>query len=208
MQRRSSDDALRCDVREGNKSKRATIVLGDTVDRFDTLVLHEILAATREARRLSWTQVAREIGVSGTTISQLMHRGAQELDGIRSMIRWLGRSAMPTIDDMVDPITETINSLGARQRTPTPETAQALDYLVRVSHSQGRFDAKALYAALNTQRLERKMSWNQVSVEVGLSTSILTHTSKGGRIEVNRMLAMVAWLGYPSTAIDFTYIPN
>jgi hypothetical protein len=68
--------------------------------------------------------------------------------------------------------------------------------------SPGRFDAAALYEALNAQRCARSMSWAQVAAEIGVSVSTLTNTKLGGRMEVDGMLAMVRWLG--RTAESFT----
>ena len=61
-----------------------------------------------------------------------------------------------------------------------------------------RFDACALYAALDAQRQARGMSWQQVASEIGVSASTLTRTKQGGRMEVDGMLAMVGWLGRPA----------
>ncbi len=60
-----------------------------------------------------------------------------------------------------------------------------------------RFDAKALYAALDRQRLARGLSWQQVGAETGVSPATITRTRTGGRLEVDGMLAMVGWLGVP-----------
>jgi transcriptional regulator with XRE-family HTH domain len=58
-----------------------------------------------------------------------------------------------------------------------------------------RFDAQALYAALDRQRLARGLSWQQVGAEIGVSASTITRIRRGGRLEVDGMLAMVGWLG-------------
>lgn len=71
------------------------------------------------------------------------------------------------------------------------------------SHSQGRFNAAALYAALDAQRRARGMSWAQVAAAIGVSASTLTRTKRGGRMEVDGMLAMVRWLN--RTAESFTF---
>ena len=60
-----------------------------------------------------------------------------------------------------------------------------------------RFDARALYAALDAQRGARGMTWTQVAAETGVSAATLTRTRSGGRLEVDGMLAMVRWLGVP-----------
>jgi len=64
-----------------------------------------------------------------------------------------------------------------------------------MNKNAGRFDGEALYAALDSQRCSRGMSWRQVALEVGVSVSTLTRTKQGGRLEVDGMLAMVRWLG-------------
>jgi transcriptional regulator with XRE-family HTH domain len=66
-----------------------------------------------------------------------------------------------------------------------------------------RFDARALYAALDTKRRAHGMSWQQVAEETGVSASTLTRTKQGGRLEVDGTLAMVRWLG--RTVESFTY---
>ena len=60
-----------------------------------------------------------------------------------------------------------------------------------------RFDAKALYRALDAQRRARRLTWRDVAAEIGVSASTLTRTRMGGRMEVDGMLAMVGWLGVP-----------
>ena len=57
-----------------------------------------------------------------------------------------------------------------------------------------RFDASALFAALDEQRIARDMTWDQVAREIGVSTATIKRTRFGGRMEVDGMLAMVGWL--------------
>jgi len=63
--------------------------------------------------------------------------------------------------------------------------------------SRARFDAKALYAALDAQRAARGMTWTQVAAETGVAATTITRTRAGGRLEVDGMLAMVRWLDVP-----------
>lgn len=60
-----------------------------------------------------------------------------------------------------------------------------------------RFNAKALYAALDEQRRARTMTWSAVAREIGVAVSTITRTRHGGRMEVDGMLAMVRWLNVP-----------
>jgi len=58
-----------------------------------------------------------------------------------------------------------------------------------------RFDASALFTALDRQRIDRGLTWDQVGREIGVSAATIKRTQLGGRMEVDGMLAMVAWLG-------------
>jgi transcriptional regulator with XRE-family HTH domain len=60
-----------------------------------------------------------------------------------------------------------------------------------------RFDSKALYHALDTRRIERGLTWKEVALEIGVASATIARTKDGGRMEVDGMLAMVAWLGVP-----------
>lgn len=66
-----------------------------------------------------------------------------------------------------------------------------------------RFDALALYEALDAQRSARGLTWTQVAKETGVASSTLTGTKRGGRLEVDGTLAMVRWLG--RTVESFTH---
>jgi len=57
-----------------------------------------------------------------------------------------------------------------------------------------RFDSAALWRALDAQREARGLTWSQVAAETGVSTATLTRTRRGGRMEVDGVLAMTAWL--------------
>lgn len=60
----------------------------------------------------------------------------------------------------------------------------------------GRFNCKALFQALDQHRRSRGMTWRELAREIGnVSPSMLTRLSKGGRIEVNVMVALVGYLG-------------
>ena len=60
-----------------------------------------------------------------------------------------------------------------------------------------RFDPKALYDALDKQRLSRNLTWKQVAEEIGIAASTIVRTKEGGRMEVDGMLQMVNWLNVP-----------
>ncbi len=43
---------------------------------------------------------------------------------------------------------------------------------------KGQFDAEAFYAALDSQRQSRRMTWKQVAEESGISASTLTRMAQ------------------------------
>lgn len=60
-----------------------------------------------------------------------------------------------------------------------------------------RFDAAALYRALDEKRAASNMTWTGVAKVIGVGASTITRLKAGGRMEVDGMLAMVGWLGVP-----------
>ena len=70
-------------------------------------------------------------------------------------------------------------------------------YLILAPTTMPRFDSRALYHALDKQRTERGMTWEQVAREIGVASSTIRRTARGGRMEVDGMLAMVRWLNVP-----------
>lgn len=66
---------------------------------------------------------------------------------------------------------------------------------------KGTFDAEGFYAALDSHRLSRSMTWKQVAAESGVSASTLTRMAQGRRPDVDSLAALVAWSG--DSADDF-----
>lgn len=60
-----------------------------------------------------------------------------------------------------------------------------------------RFDARALFDAIDKQRTARSMTWQQVADAIGVNATTIRRTKEGGRLEVDGMLAMVGWLDSP-----------
>jgi len=59
----------------------------------------------------------------------------------------------------------------------------------------GRFDTAAFYAALDAQRLARRITWKQVAAEAKVSASTLTRMAQGRRPDIDRLAALCAWSG-------------
>ncbi len=58
-----------------------------------------------------------------------------------------------------------------------------------------RFDVDALHAAMDSERLSRRLTWKEVAAESGVSASTLTRLSQGRQPDVNSLAALTAWLG-------------
>jgi len=61
--------------------------------------LYAALDAVREHRKLSWRQLAREVGVSPSTFSRLANRQKPDVDAFLAMVRWL---SVPAERFMID----------------------------------------------------------------------------------------------------------
>lgn len=60
---------------------------------------------------------------------------------------------------------------------------------------RGQFDAVAFYAAIDSQRSAKGLSWKQVAEESGVSASTLTRMGQGKRPDVDGLAALLAWSG-------------
>jgi transcriptional regulator with XRE-family HTH domain len=61
--------------------------------------------------------------------------------------------------------------------------------------SKGEFDGEGFYAALDSQRQARKITWKTVAKESGVSASTLTRIAQGRRPDVDSMAALLDWSG-------------
>src|SRR5262249_40965014 len=56
-----------------------------------------------------------------------------------------------------------------------------------------RFDTEAFYAALNSVRLSRQMTWKDVAHAAGVNASTLTRIGQGANPDVDGLAALLAW---------------
>ncbi len=159
---------------------------------FSVAALYAALDAQREARGVNWQQVSREISarfdrgpakpVSASTLRGLCTRVAVEGDGVLQMLLWLDRTPESFVADSngVD-----MNEDAALRRLE--------------SHQILRFDAKALYEALDAQRAERALTWAQIAAAIGgVNAAGLTRLVNGGRVAFPNVMRITRWLGRPA----------
>src|SRR5262245_32102252 len=126
---------------------------------FDIEALYHALDDERQARGLSWQRLAVEISdrfrgtgsrsISPSTLSGMRRRRVIEGDGVLQMLRWLDRTPESFVP-------------GSESAATGSERLPAVD-----SHHILRFDARAIHAALDAQRVERALSWKDVAIEIG-----------------------------------------
>ena len=61
--------------------------------RLDTNALFAALDAKRQSRDLSWRQLAKEVGVSPSTMTRLANGQRPDVDAFAALVRWLGQPA-------------------------------------------------------------------------------------------------------------------
>ena len=164
-------------------------------DDFTLRALYDALDEQRRARNMSWTAVAGEVNrfrtklrpIAVSTITSLRKKPVGEGDGILQMLLWLGR----TPESFVAGLTAADS---APYRLPELGTGQIL-----------RWDTRALFDAVNAERVTRRLTWTELARQIGgFTPSMLTNLSKGGRIGFPRVMRLVRWLGRP--AVSFTRI--
>jgi transcriptional regulator with XRE-family HTH domain len=66
---------------------------------------------------------------------------------------------------------------------------------------RGDFDTEAFYAAMNSQREAKGMTWKDVAAGTGISASTLTRMSQGKLPDAKGLAALFEWSGF--TADEF-----
>ena len=157
---------------------------------FDLGALYAAIDEQRQARGLSWQQVMREINalfertparpISASTVTGMRKRAVIDGDGVLQMLRWLNRAPESFVPGYQEAGAETLPHVGPHQIL--------------------RFDTKKLHSALEAQRTERGMTWEQVANEIGgFSAAMLTRLSKGGRTGFPQVMRITRWLGSPAS---------
>lgn len=60
---------------------------------------------------------------------------------------------------------------------------------------RGSFDNEKFYAALDSERSARGLTWKQVADQSGVSASTLTRMAQGKRPDVDGLAALLSWGG-------------
>jgi len=161
---------------------------------FDIAALHGALDAERQARGLSWQQLAREISapfrrlpsrpINPSTLSGLRSHRAIEGDGVLQMLRWLNRAPESFVPG---------DACAHPQRAMLPDVGPTQIL---------RFDTRKIYAMLDARRAERALTWTQVARDIGdASAAGLRRYANGGRTGFPQVTRIAAWLEVPVASL-------
>src|SRR5262249_965738 len=144
-----------------------------------------------------WAAVARAVNhfrttrraIAISTMTTLREKPVGEGDGILQMLLWLGRTPESFVPGFAA-------ADSACFRLPQVTNDQVL-----------RWDARAIYVAVDEKRRERHLTWSEVGREIGgFTPAMLTNLSKGGRVGFPAVMRLTRWLGRPAT--ELTRISN
>ena len=76
---------------------------------FNTHALYAVLNTHREARKVSWKEVAKQTGVSQSTLSRLGNGKGLDIDSLMNLLAWC---QIDVRDFLQPPVNEAVNEVG------------------------------------------------------------------------------------------------
>jgi len=160
---------------------------------FNMRAFHAELDEQRRARDLSWTQLAAEINrpfestpsipISPGTLRDMLKKRSVTSAVVLQVLRWLERTPESFLSGPMR---------NASSEEQMPDTG--LDRILR-------FDTRAIYEALQQERLRRGLTWQQVAHELpGFTPSMLTNLANAPLIGFPRVMILFQWIGRPAAA--------
>lgn len=114
---------------------------------FDGSALYGALDSKRQARGITWKSVAKEAGVSASTLTRMAQGRRPDVDSLAALLRWSGLDASNFIREDGEPTTPTepeplamISTYLRSDPHLTRESAIALDELIKATYARLRHD--------------------------------------------------------------------
>jgi transcriptional regulator with XRE-family HTH domain len=108
----------------------------------DVTALYVALDARRNRQKLSWRELAKELGLSSSIFTRLAQGRAPELSSYRKMTDWLGvgmddftERERPSVEQSEDTV-EAIAAYLRADKALKPESAQAIETIVRAAYEE------------------------------------------------------------------------
>ena len=109
---------------------------------FDADAFHEALDGVRQARALTWKQVAAQSGVSASTLTRMAQGKRPDVDGLAALVAWSGLEADAYVRSAeVRPSPEPLALISTYLRSDknlSPEAATAMNELVKATYERLR----------------------------------------------------------------------
>jgi transcriptional regulator with XRE-family HTH domain len=112
---------------------------------FDAEGFYAALDSQRQSRRLNWKQVAREAGISASTLTRIAQGKRPDVDSLAALLAWSGLKADQFVlaDESAparaDPLAQITAYLRADPHLK-PEAAAALDAVLKAAYENLRQD--------------------------------------------------------------------
>jgi len=160
---------------------------------FDFAAFYAAFDAGRRDRGLGWYEFADELWeqssdlnaqctdhpLCGGAVSRLGARGAASCQYALFMLRWLGRAPE---EFLIGPVADV-----GDVRLPEPGPGSRL-----------RWDLNQLHTALNEQRRERGLTWQELAEEIGCTPGRLTNLRTARQADMDLAMRVTQWLGKPA----------
>jgi transcriptional regulator with XRE-family HTH domain len=115
--------------------------VADRKGNFDLHGFYRAVNSTREARQMSWKQVADESRVGASTLARMSRDRRPDADGLASLAAWANLNpadfvqSAPTPRHQAEPLARISKLLREDQRL-SKASAEALDQIVRAAYAQ------------------------------------------------------------------------
>lgn len=114
--------------------------------QFDVEAFYAALDGQRQSKRITWKQVAKESGVSASTLTRIAQGRRPDVDSMAALLAWSGLKADSFIrcegDTQIieaDPLAQITAYLRADSHL-TPEAVSAIEAVIKVAYEQLRKD--------------------------------------------------------------------
>lgn len=109
---------------------------------FDAMGFYQALDATRQARKMTWRQVANQSGIAASTLTRMAQGKRPDVDSLAALATWSGLNTDDYVRNrMSQKDAEPLAMISTYLRSDanlSPEAADALDELIKATYSRLR----------------------------------------------------------------------
>lgn len=114
---------------------------------FDAMGFYQALDSTRQAKKMTWRQVAAKSGIAASTLTRMAQGKRPDVDSLAALSSWSGLSADDYVRNDEDATTspEPLAMISTYLRSDpnlSPEAASALDEVIKATYDRLRSKKK------------------------------------------------------------------